>query len=201
LLNQTNFYCSTYKYEGKVCTFTNQGDANKLPALTFSLSESGPILKIPLGTLLTFSRDYGYNLCMRNTDTSSRYDDARIIFGNLVLQSLYAVFNMDDMRVGLTNKFKTNENDSFCANKSNCEPKQIYDAQHNQCLNPKCSEYFFQEVDPKTKSCRLSFTFELIVVIVFIILGITEVIGHEFYIKTSLHVEGNFAVISELNAT
>jgi len=173
---------------------------HKLPTLSFSLSDNGPLLKIPLRTLLVYSRDYGFNLCIRNTDTSTRYEDDRIIFGNLVVQSLYAVFNMDDMRVGLANKHKINETDMLCATKADCEAKQIYDAQHNLCKDPQCSEYYFQEVDPKTKNCRLSFTFELIVVIVFIVLGITEIIGHEFYIKTSTYVETNFPVVRELNA-
>jgi hypothetical protein len=87
-----------------------------------------------------------------------------IVFGSLVLQSLYFAADFRTASEGLANKLSAAEVSYYggrnaashfvnCARPTNCSAHQSYSPTNNHCDNPSCDQYFFVRMDPETKQC------------------------------------------------
>eukprot|EP01040_Poterioochromonas_malhamensis_P007739 gene7739-8357_t len=160
---------------------TTVTNARQLPAVSFTLNgHHDTTYYIPLGQLLVaesaIKTEPGapyvhigssvQRICvLRGNDiednSGNYYSPApNIVFGSLVLQSIYFAANFQQQSIGLANKLSSNEI-QFYSNTSNpscskppvCIGKQVYDISSNSCDDPKCSNYFFTVIDHDSKTC------------------------------------------------
>eukprot|EP01038_Epipyxis_sp_PR26KG_P005204 gene5204-7242_t len=85
---------------------------------------------------------------------SSRY----IVFGSMVMKSIYFAANFETYSVGLANKLSSEYEQSYsiCKSHAVCVGEQIYSPYSNSCSEPQCSIYFFTRRDDTTHKCVYS---------------------------------------------
>mmetsp|Transcript_3150 Transcript_3150/g.3403 ORF Transcript_3150/g.3403 Transcript_3150/m.3403 type:complete len:537 (+) Transcript_3150:43-1653(+) len=160
---------------------TTVTNARQLPAVSFTLNgHHDTTYYIPLGQLLVAENaiknepgapyvHIGSNvqrICVLRgndiEDNSGNYNSPapNIVFGSLVLQSIYFAANFQQHSIGLANKlssseiqFYSNTSNPSCSKPPVCIGKQVYDISSNSCDDPKCSNYFFTVIDHDSKTC------------------------------------------------
>lgn len=88
------------------------------------------------------------------------YPAPTIVFGSLVLQSMYFAADFTTASVGLTNKlsadetlFYSDDSNPSCAAPRQCVGDQTYTPSKNACKEPNCKEYFFMDLDAVEHKC------------------------------------------------
>jgi hypothetical protein len=161
---------------------TAVSNTNQLPALSFKLLGSSNSLFIPLSELIVASNaietEVGApyvnlqgstspsRICVLSggdiDDDKGNYNNPppTIVFGALVLQSIYFSGDFSQNSVGLANKlsasevsYYSNATNPSCALKPSCSGQQSYDLFSNSCKDPSCDAYFFLTIDHSTKQC------------------------------------------------
>jgi hypothetical protein len=157
---------------------------DRLPALSFNVIGANETLFIPLANLILptnaiSSSEKGApyvqsvtsknRLCLirggniRTTNGKYNNPPQQVVFGSLVLQSIYFAADFSTGGVGLANKlypsevtFYSNPNNPSCQRPLNCTGTQMYRPFKNKCKQPKCSKYFFMELDSSNGVCVYS---------------------------------------------
>jgi Eukaryotic aspartyl protease len=152
-----------------------------MPSISFQLENSNTIY-IPLASLLINSsviideagapevtvNNQKQRLCIlrgssigNNQDSS--YATPTIVFGTMVLHSLYFAADFETVSVGIATKFNASEvariaqsnvNNAMCLPPATCIGDQIFDAETNSCPPPPCSSYSFMFLDATTQTCQ-----------------------------------------------
>jgi hypothetical protein len=157
-------------------------NTNQLPALSFKLLGSSESLFIPLSELIVAANaietEVGApyvnlqgstspsRICVLQgteiEDNKGNYNTPppMIVFGALVLQSIYFSADFSQNSVGLANKLSASEVSYYsnvanpsCAKIPSCSGQQSYDIFSNSCEDPSCDAYFFLTIDHSTKQC------------------------------------------------
>ena len=147
----------------------------------YDAQPSSNFLYVPLKSLLVntnyFLNDQGAmnvtvagverSLCILRSYVTTTADNSimvnpppRIIFGSMVLRSLYFTANYEEVTVGLANKISRKDQNRYfsgdkdrCVEKATCIGQQSYDYATNSCLDVECENFFFAELDPVTRNC------------------------------------------------
>lgn len=144
-----------------------------LPHLSFRLSDQSSLLYIDLNKLIINASDIvhesGAPVIKLNNNTyddrrlcilSSEYIDANIdyvpeiVFGSLVLRSLYFAADLKNARVGFANKVTEVPDYSQCAESNICSDDYAYDPSKNSCSDPQCAKYIYFRVSEATGQCE-----------------------------------------------
>jgi hypothetical protein len=91
-----------------VCQFDSISQIQTLPSISFRLSESGPVLELPLASLIGEVVEHApgsqhlfeATLCIIYSDQFSHHQDDKIIFGLLALENFYFAVDTLHYRVG-----------------------------------------------------------------------------------------------------
>eukprot|EP00753_Platysulcus_tardus_P008880 PLAT1678.1.p1 GENE.PLAT1678.1~~PLAT1678.1.p1 ORF type:complete len:522 (+),score=150.41 PLAT1678.1:3052-4617(+) len=184
------------------CHVSSGIDIASLPSLTFRMSEAGSDLHLPLSSLVLPDRrlciDRGAAL---DTESLTGVTDSPISFGSIVLRSFVTAFDDDTTRVAFANLPDSappsdDAQHSHCAARASCIGAQSLFLPLNRCVDPDCGSYYFQEVDPTTKLCRLTVPVQwlgAIAVLVFAALELSMYCSYERLV-TSVHHPGSAAV-------
>ncbi|EFC47869.1 hypothetical protein NAEGRDRAFT_78707 [Naegleria gruberi] len=169
---------------------------NSLPALSFVLGDGDDknyekfviplsILYGPNGLSL-YKRDEGFYVYDGDLVTF----DPSIEIGTLVWSKLFIpVLDMSKYKVGLIKRAGVeynNFNPDFCKGlsiASTCKGAQSYYVPTNQCIDPSCSSYFFQYVNPNTKTCDLSIGFYFAIFVIVAACVVAEFVVFEFHLR------------------
>ena len=81
-----------------------------------------------------------------------------IVFGSLVLQSIYFAADFQTTAVGLASKLDLAQinaiyTNSICKAPVSCVGQQKFDAVNNSCIPPACNRYFFSHLDDDSQMC------------------------------------------------
>lgn len=179
---------------------TTVSSYNSLPALSFNVIGANETLFIPLANLILPATAISYaekgapyvgsnnRLCLirggniRTTNGKYNNPPQQIVFGSLVLQSIYFAADFATGSVGLANKlshsevsFYSNPKNPSCVRPLNCTGNQMYRPFKNKCKQPKCSKYFFTQLDSSNGVCVYSQTamgFGLFFIVLIVVLEV-----------------------------
>lgn len=190
--------------QGRVCYLPKalERRVGELPALSFALSEGGPLLHVPLEALL-LDKPNATNgrraFCVHSAGYSSARGTTRgsvhaqpnatlqpLVFGAQVLAQFLTVIEMEGSlrRVGLRQRdgvWSSRDEDDhteLCAERAECDGDAQYDTVANSCRAPKCAIYF-QQLDPETLRCGFSPTFRLVCILLVSLVAIADLATHE----------------------
>lgn len=143
---------------GNVCIVPNEW-IGRLPSLSFRLSKGGKRLFIPLDSLVIPDRSDGRICIVESTGILAPDHYAlftkSIVFGTLVLSTLYTVFDKSTSQVS----FKSYSNDTSteaCITPPICSPDRDLDIHSNTCVPNQCSKYWFHVHSNVSNQCELS---------------------------------------------
>eukprot|EP00164_Ancoracysta_twista_P005452 GFYU01007473.1.p1 GENE.GFYU01007473.1~~GFYU01007473.1.p1 ORF type:complete len:535 (-),score=115.37 GFYU01007473.1:126-1730(-) len=176
--------------DGMTSCDIHESPAFRWPALSFRLTEHGEVLYIPLDSLLTF-KDGHQVLCLRKGKSIVNDPRQYVVFGYRVLYSMFIMFDLRNnwRRVGLANKSQNiviqgrYPDDTSCARRRKCHGLQSLYEPMNVCLDPPCHDYYFQQVNPETKYCELTFGFKFMSWTLVILVAAAEIIINQVYLR------------------
>ena len=159
---------------------------NDLPSLSFQIEDGEDsansttnLFHIPLSSLLVspnyFNGESGsmnisvggntHGLCVLRgaqifgSEKSGElaYPAPRIVFGSMVLRSLYFAGDFTSRSSGIASKVSSSQINSItnlcCKSKVQCIGQQKYEKSSNSCKSPQCTKYFFAELDHESQQC------------------------------------------------
>uniref|UniRef100_A0A7S0HVL5 Peptidase A1 domain-containing protein n=1 Tax=Hanusia phi TaxID=3032 RepID=A0A7S0HVL5_9CRYP len=190
-----------------ICYLGEGSGEEDLPVLSFRMSEEGPLLYLPLSSLMINDRPSGKpRVCLNPTDSIAMYRTEqikdllyfpKISFGTLALRNLFTSFDMQAMSVGMKNKIvfdpSTYSEIGKCSVPVTCQGAQTYYAPMNTCLDPDCEQFYFHELDQETKTCRLNNAFLVSCILVLLSFSVAEVALSEIYETLSRKLMRNYA--------
>jgi hypothetical protein len=173
-------------------------DASMLPVFSFSIANKD--FYIPLSSLLvnesTISVESGAPLISINgikmhicvlqgepvsSSDSDSYTIGNIVFGTLVLQSIYFAANFGSKSVGFASKVSESQIAQFstasCKAPINCIGSTTFNNYTNSC-SISCDFFIFTAYDEKTKSCTYSSSVVGIGIFILILVVSMEVISY-----------------------
>ncbi|CEP00691.1 unnamed protein product (mitochondrion) [Plasmodiophora brassicae] len=158
-----------------------------LPSLSFTVTNGGDPIYLPIQNLLLPSSGGRRRICMfRDIDafSSTAVQLRPISFGALAMTALFASFDMSSaQRVGLANQpgiNGTGANDN-CKAPAPCIGQQTYWAPLNACQDPDCSNYLVMGLDPATRQCTFDQAAAITVYAIVTALFVAEVGLQAFY--------------------
>jgi len=181
------------------CYLPRGADAASLPTLSFRLSQTGPLLRLPLSELLLpTDADGTREFCVRSHTSSTVSGETRLIpilLGSQALHAFYAVFQMQPgaARVGLAPKHSANtapnatldalRRASGCAAQPTCIGQQTYVAASNECVPPNCAERYSRSYDEASGTCALSTGFEALALVLLVGFAVAELTLQEWQVR------------------
>jgi len=187
-------YAATVGFENKTFSEWDEKLISSLPALSFVLHDGydHPRFDIPLSALFD---SHGLKIFKRREELFV-YEGGVVTFdptievGLKVWSRLFIpVFDMANYRVGLIKKASASSyryNSTFCSGLSRqntCIGAQHYYEPTNRCLDPQCSSYLFQFVNPDSKTCDLGLGFYFAIFAVVAVCVIADFSVFEFHLK------------------
>ena len=179
--------------------------ADELPSLFFSLASTGSTVSnftIPLSSLLINASlveaeagmplvggaSRGQRLCVLRSSSINDFPAPNIVFGTLVLKSLYLAADMTQLAVGIASKVPTASSSSsssslICKAQRTCIGDQSFSAYMNTCLPPNCGTFYFTELDTATQTCRFTnntYGFGIFILLVITVLECLSFFAVEF---------------------
>lgn len=160
----------------------------ELPVLSFSVDgDNENIIYIPLSTLvvdegiinspglsplvvpnITISGLGGMNLCViqgKAIESGNSYSTPvpMIVFGTMVLQSVYFAAEFTSKSVGIAGKFSASNLNNMssittCMKPTQCIGEQLFSPETNSCSSPPCSNFYFMKIDDDTQTCQYKST-------------------------------------------
>jgi hypothetical protein len=113
-----------------------------------------------------------------------------IVLGSMTLPSLYAVFDMENKKVGFAQRAGLIESNATCLSPVFCEGMQTRSSALNVCINPDCGKYYFFEFDETTSKCKLSPSFHALCGTLIAIFLIVELSINEILIFLTKRIQG-----------
>ena len=104
-----------------------------------------------------------------------------IEIGTRFLQLYYTVFDVENHRIGFFPTKYDFKSSTCTSNEKKCFGLQEYYAPSNVCIDPPCSDYFFQTIDEKTKQCTFRLEFYFLFGILVLMFALAEIFLFEFY--------------------
>jgi len=100
----------------------------------------------------------GQNVMANELDGTYNDNPQPIIFGSLVLQSVYFAADFHNTAVGLASKLSAEQVSAMyaatkCKAKAVCIGQQLFNKENNSCMSPFCSNYFFATIDAASQTC------------------------------------------------
>jgi len=190
-----------------ICYLREGMKEEDLPVLSFRMSEDGPLLFLPLASLMINDRPSGKpRVCLNPADSIAMYRTEqikdllyfpKISFGTLALRNLFTSFDMRAMSVGMKNKMTfdstTYAEIGVCSKPVTCRGAQTFYAPMNTCVDPDCEQFYFHELDQDTKTCRLNNSFLISCIVVLLSFTMAEVALSEIYETLSRKLMRNYA--------
>ena len=202
---------------------TSISSMNDLPALSFQIEDgedstnsTANLFHIPLSSLLVspdyFNGESGavnitvagttYGLCVLrgpqifgSAITGELASPApRIVFGSMVLRSLYFAGDFTSKSVGIAPKDASTQISSItnlcCKSKVTCIGQQRYQTASNSCTSPRCTKYFFAELDEVSQQCIYRYDMYVAGLFIIICCIFFEIVSYFIFQYSALEVMG-----------
>jgi hypothetical protein len=112
-----------------------------------------------------------------------------IQIGTKFLERYYTVVDMKSYRIGIyPTKYETS-NSKCQSNEKKCMGLQVYYEASNVCIDPPCSNYFFQQMDQVTKQCVFRVEIYFIFGFIVSVLATMEMVLYGLYKRISRNLE------------